>query len=68
MAPRTQEAPQTAMAAQTVASQTKALAESRTATFYNPAAAANLMKFAEQDKNRKMLQQGKIEGDKSQLA
>lgn len=67
MAPRTQEAPQTAMAAQTVASQTKALAESRTATFYNPAA-ANLMKFAEQDKNRKMLQQGKIEGDKSQLA
>lgn len=56
------------MAAQTAASQTKALAESRTATFYYNPAAANLMKFAEQDKNRKMLQQGKIEGDKSQLA
>lgn len=68
LAPRTREALQTAMAAPIVAPQTKALAESRTAaSYYNPGT-VKLMKFAEQDKNRKMLQQGKIEGDKPQLA
>lgn len=67
LAPRTREALQTAMAAPIVVPQTKALAESRTAASYNPGT-VKLMKFAEQDKNRKMRQQGKIEGDKPQLA
>uniref|UniRef100_A0A8C6FQ14 Arginine/serine-rich coiled-coil protein 2 n=1 Tax=Moschus moschiferus TaxID=68415 RepID=A0A8C6FQ14_MOSMO len=47
----------------------KALAETGIAvpSYYNPAA-VNPMKFAEQEKKRKMLWQGKKEGDKSQSA
>lgn len=55
--------PQIAMAAQMAALQAKALAETGIAvpSYYNPAA-VNPMKFAEQEKKRKMLWQGKKEG------
>lgn len=51
------------MAAQMAALQAKALAETGIAvpSYYNPAA-VNPMKFAEQEKKRKMLWQGKKEG------
>uniref|UniRef100_A0A8D0PEV9 Arginine/serine-rich coiled-coil protein 2 n=2 Tax=Sus scrofa TaxID=9823 RepID=A0A8D0PEV9_PIG len=69
MASGTQVTPQIAMAAQMAALQAKALAETGIAvpSYYNPAA-VNPMKFAEQEKKRKMLWQGKKEGDKSQSA
>ncbi|CAO2605299.1 Arginine/serine-rich coiled-coil protein 2, partial [Lemmus lemmus] len=69
LASGTQVTPQIAMAAQMAALQAKALAETRIAvpSYYNPAA-VNPMKFAEQEKKRKMLWQGKKEGDKSQSA
>ncbi|KAG5835099.1 hypothetical protein ANANG_G00268530 [Anguilla anguilla] len=62
-------APHIAMAAQMAALQAKALAETGAAvpSFYNPSA-VNAVKLAEQDKKRKMLWQGKKEGDKSQTA
>uniref|UniRef100_A0A2K6FVP1 Arginine/serine-rich coiled-coil protein 2 n=1 Tax=Propithecus coquereli TaxID=379532 RepID=A0A2K6FVP1_PROCO len=58
-----------AVAAQMAALQAKALAETGIAvpSYYNPAA-VNPMKFAEQEKKRKMLWQGKKEEDKSQSA
>lgn len=70
LASGTQVTPQIAMAAQMAALQAKALAETGIAvpSYYNPAA-VNPMKFAEQEKKRKMLWQGKKEGtDKSQTA
>ncbi|KAB0357901.1 hypothetical protein FD754_002057, partial [Muntiacus muntjak] len=68
LASGTQVTPQIAMAAQMAVLQVKALAETRIAvpSYYNPAA-MNPMKFAEQEKKRKMLWQGKKE-DKSQSA
>lgn len=67
LASGTQVTPQIAMAAQMAALQAKTLAETGIAvpSYYNPAA-VNPMKFAEQEKKRKMLWQGKKEGDKSQ--
>ncbi|KAG7476619.1 hypothetical protein MATL_G00084830 [Megalops atlanticus] len=61
--------PQIAMAVQMAALQAKALAETGMAvpSYYNPSA-VNAMKLAEQEKKRKMLWQGKKEGDKSQTA
>ncbi|XP_040843007.1 arginine/serine-rich coiled-coil protein 2 isoform X2 [Ochotona curzoniae] len=69
LASGTQVTPQIAMAAQMAALQAKALAETGIAvpSYYNPAA-VNPMKFAEQEKKRKMLWQGKKEGDRSQSA
>nr|XP_033810421.1 arginine/serine-rich coiled-coil protein 2 isoform X2 [Geotrypetes seraphini] len=69
LASGTQVTPQIAMAAQMAALQAKALAETGIAvpSYYNPAA-VNPMRFAEQEKKRKMLWQGKKEGDKSQSA
>uniref|UniRef100_A0A8D0H2E3 Arginine/serine-rich coiled-coil protein 2 n=1 Tax=Sphenodon punctatus TaxID=8508 RepID=A0A8D0H2E3_SPHPU len=69
LASGTQVTPQIAMAAQMAALQAKSLAETGIAvpSYYNPAA-VNPMKFAEQEKKRKMLWQGKKEGDKSQSA
>ncbi|KAM5191905.1 arginine/serine-rich coiled-coil protein 2 isoform 4-T4 [Mantella aurantiaca] len=69
LASGTQVTPQIAMAAQMAALQAKALAETGISvpSYYNPAA-VNPMKFAEQEKKRKMLWQGKKEGDKSQTA
>ncbi|KAJ8394317.1 hypothetical protein AAFF_G00047240 [Aldrovandia affinis] len=69
LASGTQVTPQIAMAAQMAALQAKTLAETGVSvpTFYNPSA-VNPMKFAEQEKKRKMLWQGKKEGDKSQTA
>ncbi|XP_024130779.1 arginine/serine-rich coiled-coil protein 2 isoform X2 [Oryzias melastigma] len=69
LASGTQVTPQIAMAAQMAALQAKTLAETGIAvpTYYNPSA-VNPMKFAEQEKKRKMLWQGKKEGDKSQTA
>lgn len=69
LASGTQVTPQIAMAAQMAALQAKTLAETGIAvpSYYNPAA-VNPMKFAEQEKKRKMLWQGKKEGDKSQSA
>ncbi|XP_040203267.1 arginine/serine-rich coiled-coil protein 2 isoform X2 [Rana temporaria] len=66
LASGTQVTPQIAMAAQMAALQAKALAETGICvpTYYNPAA-VNPMKFAEQEKKRKRLWQGKKEGDKS---
>lgn len=63
LASGTQVTPQIAMAAQMAALQAKALAETGIAvpSYYNPAA-VNPMKFAEQEKKRKMLWQGKKEG------
>ncbi|XP_072271890.1 arginine/serine-rich coiled-coil protein 2 isoform X2 [Pyxicephalus adspersus] len=69
LASGTQVTPQIAMAAQMAAMQAKALAETGISvpSYYNPAA-VNPMRFAEQEKKRKMLWQGKKEGDKSQSA
>lgn len=69
LATGTQVTPQIAMAAQMAALQAKTLAETGIAvpSYYNPSA-VNPSKFAEQEKKRKMLWQGKKEGDKSQTA
>ncbi|XP_036385667.1 arginine/serine-rich coiled-coil protein 2-like [Megalops cyprinoides] len=69
LASGTQVTPQIAMAVQMAALQAKALAETGMAvpSYYNPSA-VNAMKLAEQEKKRKMLWQGKKEGDKSQTA
>ncbi|KAJ8380269.1 hypothetical protein SKAU_G00010470 [Synaphobranchus kaupii] len=69
LASGTQVTPQIAMAAQMAALQAKTLAETGIAvpSYYNPSA-VNPMKFAEQEKKRKMLWHGKKEGDKSQTA
>ncbi|XP_059192761.1 arginine/serine-rich coiled-coil protein 2 isoform X2 [Centropristis striata] len=70
LASGTQVTPQIAMAAQMAALQARTLAETGIAvpSYYNPSA-VNPMKFAEQEKKRKMLWQGKKEGDnKSQTA
>uniref|UniRef100_A0AAV2MSP5 Arginine/serine-rich coiled-coil protein 2 n=1 Tax=Knipowitschia caucasica TaxID=637954 RepID=A0AAV2MSP5_KNICA len=69
LASGTQVTPQIAMAAQMAALQARTLAETGIAvpSYYNPAA-VNPMKFAEQEKKRKKLWQGKKEGDKSQTA
>ncbi|XP_031164843.1 arginine/serine-rich coiled-coil protein 2 isoform X1 [Sander lucioperca] len=69
LASGTQVTPQIAMAAQMAALQAKTLAETGIAvpSYYNPSA-VNPMKFADQEKKRKMLWQGKKEGDKSQTA
>ncbi|XP_060738641.1 arginine/serine-rich coiled-coil protein 2 isoform X6 [Tachysurus vachellii] len=73
LASGTQVTPQIAMAAQMAALQAKTLAETGIAvpSYYNPSA-VNPMKFAEQEKKRKLLWQGKREGvrerDKSQTA
>ncbi|MEE6504043.1 hypothetical protein FKM82_005051 [Ascaphus truei] len=69
LASGTQVTPQIAMAAQMAALQAKALAETGISvpSYYNPAA-VNPMRFAEQEKKRKKLWQGKKEGDKSQSA
>ncbi|KAG9487685.1 arginine/serine-rich coiled-coil protein 2 isoform X3 [Eleutherodactylus coqui] len=69
LASGTQVTPQIAMAAQMAALQAKALAETGISvpSYYNPAA-VNPMRFAEQEKKRKMLWQGKKEGDKSHSA
>ena len=63
LASGTQVTPQIAMAAQMAALQAKTLAETGIAvpSYYNPSA-VNPMKFAEQEKKRKMLWQGKKEG------
>lgn len=63
LASGTQVTPQIAMAAQMAALQAKALAETGISvpSYYNPAA-VNPMRFAEQEKKRKMLWQGKKEG------
>ncbi|XP_053557741.1 arginine/serine-rich coiled-coil protein 2 isoform X2 [Bombina bombina] len=67
LASGTQVTPQIAMAAQMAALQAKALAETGISvpSYYNPAA-VNPMRFAEQEKKRKMLWQGKKEGVKNQ--
>lgn len=69
LASGTQVTPQIAMAAQMAALQAKTLAQTGIAvpSYYNPSA-VNPMKFAEQEKKRKKLWQGKKEGDKSQTA
>lgn len=69
LASGTQVTPQIAMAAQMAALQARTLAETGIAvpSYYNPSA-VNPMKFAEQEKKRKKLWQGKKEGDKSQTA
>uniref|UniRef100_A0A3Q0QWQ8 Arginine/serine-rich coiled-coil protein 2 n=1 Tax=Amphilophus citrinellus TaxID=61819 RepID=A0A3Q0QWQ8_AMPCI len=69
LASGTQVTPQIAMAAQMAALQAKTLAETGIAvpSYYNPSA-VNPMKFAEQEKKRKMLWQGKKDGEKSQTA
>ncbi|XP_053337181.1 arginine/serine-rich coiled-coil protein 2 isoform X3 [Clarias gariepinus] len=69
LASGTQVTPQIAMAAQMAALQAKTLAETGIAvpSYYNPSA-VNPLKFAEQEKKRKLLWQGKKEGDKSQTA
>lgn len=63
LASGTQVTPQIAMAAQMAALQAKTLAETGIAvpSYYNPSA-VNPMKFAEQEKKRKLLWQGKKEG------
>lgn len=63
LASGTQVTPQIAMAAQMAALQAKTLAETGIAvpSYYNPSA-VNPMKFADQEKKRKMLWQGKKEG------
>ncbi|XP_062399307.1 arginine/serine-rich coiled-coil protein 2 isoform X2 [Sardina pilchardus] len=64
LASGTQVTPQIAMAAQMAALQARTLAETGIAvpSYYNPSA-VNPMKFAEQEKKRKLLWQGKKEGD-----
>lgn len=66
LASGTQVTPQIAMAAQMAALQAKTLAETGIAvpSYYNPSA-VNPMKFAEQEKKRKMLWQGKKDGVRS---
>uniref|UniRef100_A0A8C1UQX8 Arginine/serine-rich coiled-coil protein 2 n=1 Tax=Cyprinus carpio TaxID=7962 RepID=A0A8C1UQX8_CYPCA len=66
LASGTQVTPQIAMAAQMAALQAKTLAETGIAvpSFYNPSA-VNPMKFAEQEKKRKKLWQGKKEGSQT---
>lgn len=68
LASGTQVTPQIAMAAQMAALQAKTLAETGIAvpSYYNPSA-VNPMKFAEQEKKRKKLWQGKKEGVRFQL-
>ena len=63
LASGTQVTPQIAMAAQMAALQARTLAETGIAvpSYYNPSA-VNPMKFAEQEKKRKKLWQGKKEG------
>lgn len=63
LASGTQVTPQIAMAAQMAALQAKTLAETGIAvpSYYNPSA-VNPMRFAEQEKKRKKLWQGKKEG------
>lgn len=63
LASGTQVTPQIAMAAQMAALQAKTLAETGISvpSFYNPSA-VNPSKFAEQEKKRKKLWQGKKEG------
>lgn len=63
LAAGTQVTPQIAMAAQMAALQAKTLAETGISvpSFYNPSA-VNPSKFAEQEKKRKKLWQGKKEG------
>lgn len=63
LASGTQVTPQIAMAAQMAALQTKTLAETGIAvpSFYNPSS-VNPVRFAEQEKKRKMLWQGKKDG------
>ena len=65
LASGTQVTPQIAMAAQMAALQAKTLAETGIAvpSYYNPSS-VNPMKFAEQEKKRKMLWQGKKDGVK----
>ncbi|XP_077417446.1 arginine/serine-rich coiled-coil protein 2 isoform X2 [Vanacampus margaritifer] len=69
LASGTQVTPQIAMAAQMAALQARTLAETGVAvpSYYNPSA-VNPSKFAEQEKKRKKLWQGKKDGDKSQTA
>lgn len=69
LASGTQVTPQIAMAAQMAALQAKTLAETGIAvpSYYNPSA-VNPMKFAEQEKKRKMLWQGKKEGVRMDFA
>ncbi|XP_049618128.1 arginine/serine-rich coiled-coil protein 2 isoform X3 [Syngnathus scovelli] len=69
LASGTQVTPQIAMAAQMAALQARALAETGVAvpSYYNPSA-VNPCKFADQEKKRKKLWQGKKDGDKSQTA
>lgn len=69
LASGTQVTPQIAMAAQMAALQAKTLAETGIAvpSYYNPSA-VNPMKFAEQEKKRKMLWQGKKEGVRTRVA
>lgn len=63
LASGTQVTPQIAMAAQMAALQAKTLAETGIAvpSYYNPSS-VNPMKFADQEKKRKMLWQGKKDG------
>lgn len=63
LASGTQVTPQIAMAAQMAALQAKTLAETGIAvpSYYNPSS-VNPVKFAEQEKKRKMLWQGKKDG------
>ncbi|XP_037113887.1 arginine/serine-rich coiled-coil protein 2 isoform X1 [Syngnathus acus] len=69
LASGTQVTPQIAMAAQMAALQARALAETGVAvpSYYNPSA-VNPCKFADKEKKRKKLWQGKKDGDKSQTA
>ncbi|KAM9821756.1 arginine/serine-rich coiled-coil protein 2 isoform X1 [Syngnathus typhle] len=68
LASGTQVTPQIAMAAQMAALQARALAEGVAVPgYYNPSA-VNPCKFADQEKKRKKLWQGKKDGDKSQTA
>lgn len=69
LASGTQVTPQIAMAAQMAALQAKTLAETGIAvpSYYNPSA-VNPMKFAEQEKKRKLLWQGKKEGVRKRVA
>lgn len=68
LASGTQVTPQIAMAAQMAALQAKTLAETGIAvpSYYNPSA-VNPTKFAEQEKKRKMLWQGKKDGVRAGL-
>lgn len=69
LASGTQVTPQIAMAAQMAALQARTLAETGIAvpSYYNPSS-VNPSKFAEQEKKRKMLWQGKKEGVRSKAS